>query len=45
MDYRLVEVSQTKEIPKEAIRISELMGLNKEILDRAKEILGGSNDE
>lgn len=45
MDYRLSEVSQMKEIPKEAIRISELMGLDKRIIKRAKEILGGSHGE
>ena len=45
MDYQLMEVSSYKEIPKEAIRISELMGLDTRIVDRAKEILGGSNDE
>ena len=45
MDYRLSEVSQLKEIPKEAIRISELMGLDKRIINRAKEILGGSHGE
>lgn len=45
MDYQLMEVSSKKEIPKEAIRISELMGLDTRIVNRAKEILGGSNDE
>lgn len=45
MDYQLVEVSSKKEIPKEAIRISELMGLDTRIVNRAKEILGGSNGE
>lgn len=45
MDYRLTEVSGDKEIPKEAIRISEMMGLAQTIIERAKEILGGSHDE
>lgn len=45
MDYRLTEVSKLKEIPKEALRISEIMGLDARIVNRAKEILGGSNDE
>lgn len=45
MDYRLTEVSRLKEIPKEALRISELMGLDQRIVKRAKEILGGSHDE
>ncbi len=45
MDYRLARVSQLKAIPKDAIRISEFMGLDKEIIDKAKVILGGSNGE
>ncbi|HAS72767.1 MAG TPA: hypothetical protein DCS67_01325 [Clostridiales bacterium UBA8960] len=45
MDYSLTEVSKLKEIPKEALRISELMGLDQRIVKRAKEILGGSHDE
>ena len=45
MDYRLTEVSSLKEIPKEALRISELMGLDMRIVNRAKEILGGSHGE
>ena len=45
MDYRLTEVSGDKEIPKEALRISEMMGLAQTIIERAKEILGGSHDE
>lgn len=39
MDYRLTEVSERTEIPKEAIRISEIMGLNPSIISRAKELL------
>ncbi len=39
MDYRLTEVSQRTEIPKEAIRISEIMGLNPSIVTRAKALL------
>lgn len=39
MDYRLREVNAHKEIPKEAIRISEILGLEKMIVDRAREIL------
>ena len=45
MDYRLTEVSGDTEIPKEALRISEMMGLDQGIIERAKAILGGSNDE
>ncbi len=43
MDYQLSEVSSLKEIPKEALRISELMGLDLEVVNRAKEIMGGSH--
>lgn len=45
MDYRLTKVDQEKAIPKEALRISEMMGLSAHIIERAKEILGGSHDE
>ncbi|MBF4695502.1 lysine 5,6-aminomutase reactivase ATPase KamC [Fusibacter ferrireducens] len=45
MDYRLVRVNQLKEIPKDAIRISEFMGLEHKIIEKAKVILGGSNGE
>ncbi len=45
MDYRLTEVKKDKAIPKEALRIAEIMGLQQEITMRAKEILGGSHDE
>ncbi|GAU77827.1 hypothetical protein [Fusibacter sp. 3D3] len=45
MDYRLVRVSQLKEIPKDAIRISKFMGLDDTIISKAKVILGGSNGE
>lgn len=44
MDYKLVKVSGEIGIPKEAIRIAEIMGLSPEIIERAKEILGGSNE-
>lgn len=40
MDYRLREAHSHKEIPKEAIRISEILGLDKAIVSRAREILG-----
>lgn len=45
MDYRLTEVSQNRAIPKEALRIAQIMGLAPEIINRAKAILGGSHDE
>lgn len=39
MDYRLQEVKDTKQVPKDAINISRLMGLDEEILKDAEEIL------
>lgn len=45
MDYRLSKVSRQSEIPKDAIVISELMGLDESIINRAKNILGGSARE
>lgn len=45
MDYRLNRVSQLDEIPKDALRISEFMGLDQKIIDNAKKVLGGSDGE
>ena len=39
MDYHLVEVSTYKEVPKDAINISKLMGLNKCIIKNAENYL------
>ncbi len=39
MDYRLREIKDVKEVPKDAIKISRLMGLDEEILKNAEEIL------
>lgn len=39
MDYRLKQVSKNKTIPKDAIRIARLMGLNEEILAIAEEVI------
>ncbi|WP_432406877.1 MutS-related protein [Wukongibacter sp. M2B1] len=39
MDYRLIEISDIKEVPKDAINISRLMGLDEEILRDAESIL------
>lgn len=39
MDYRLREVHAEKEIPKEAIRISAILGLEKSVVDRARALL------
>lgn len=42
MDYRLTKIDNDVEIPKEAIRIAELMGLDQAIVLKAKGILGGA---
>lgn len=39
MDYRLKIIHSNEEVPKDAINISRLMGLNEEILEDAKNIL------
>lgn len=39
MDYRLKVIHSNEEVPKDAINISRLMGLNEEILEDAKNIL------
>lgn len=41
MDYRLREVGKTKSVPKDAINIARIMGLDKEIIDRAERNLRG----
>lgn len=42
MDYRLREINDIREVPKNAINISRLMGLDEEILKDAEEILNKS---
>ncbi len=39
MDYRLKEIHTTQDVPKDAIRIAQLMGLDEKTLDRALVIL------
>lgn len=43
MDYRLRIIHSNEEVPKDAINISRLMGLNQEILENAKDILTSFN--
>lgn len=43
MDYRLTEIKDIKEVPKDAINISRLMGLDEQILKDAEEILERSS--
>jgi dsDNA-specific endonuclease/ATPase MutS2 len=42
MDYHLIPAEDDDKVPKDAINIAELMGLQKEIIDQAKNILKGS---
>jgi dsDNA-specific endonuclease/ATPase MutS2 len=42
MDYHLIPADDDDKVPKDAINIAELMGLQKEIIDQAKNILKGS---
>ncbi|MDO4799132.1 MAG: hypothetical protein Q4A52_01280 [Bacillota bacterium] len=44
MDYRLRKALPDKQIPKEALRISELLGLEPQIVARARRILGGYHE-
>jgi DNA mismatch repair ATPase MutS len=39
MDYRLERVSGESEIPRDALRIAEILGVNKEILDLARHFM------
>jgi len=39
MDYRLKTVEREEEIPKDALNISKILGLNDEIINRAKEFI------
>lgn len=43
MDYRLIKVESTKQVPKDAIRIARFMGLNEEILEDAERLLYSKN--
>lgn len=42
MDYTLERVTDTKQVPKEAIPIAEMLGLDKKIIDKAKKIIKGN---
>ncbi len=45
MDYNLIEVSTFKEVPKDAINISKLMGLNKSIIKSAENYLNKGSEK
>lgn len=44
MDYRLYEVEKNREIPKEALNIAKMLGIQDEIIERAKDIIEGKED-
>ena len=39
MDYRLVEVTSDREVPKDALKIARLMGFPQDVLERAEEMM------
>jgi dsDNA-specific endonuclease/ATPase MutS2 len=39
MDYRLYTVTENREIPKDALNIAKMLGLNDEIIEGAKKYL------
>lgn len=43
MDYRLIAADSISQVPRDAINIAELMGLQEEVIDSANEILKGSD--
>lgn len=43
MDYRLISADSISQVPRDAINIAELMGLQEEVIDSANEILKGSD--
>lgn len=45
MDYRLKRVEKTKEVPRDALNIAKIMGLNEEIIKLAEGYLGAVNSE
>lgn len=45
MDYRLYEVEEHQEIPKDALNIAQMLGINREIIERAKTYMEDRNDE
>ena len=39
MDYRLARVDSSKQIPKDALNIAKMLGIDKDIIDRAKQYI------
>ena len=39
MDYRLCEVGNNRQVPKDALNIASMLGLNKEIIEGAKKYI------
>ena len=39
MDYRLYTVTENREIPKDALNIAKMLGLNEEIIEGAKKYI------
>ncbi len=45
MDYRLFEVENEKEIPKDALNIAKMLGIREEIIEQAKKYMEDRKDE
>ena len=43
MDYRLYKAAKDKEVPRDALKIARMLGIDQEIIDNAKKYLGGGN--
>lgn len=39
MDYRLTHVESSREIPKDALNIAKMLGIDKDIIEKAKEYM------
>ena len=45
MDYRLYEVADNKEIPKDALNIAQMLGIDREIIEQARKYMEDPKDE
>ncbi|MFA5635326.1 MAG: hypothetical protein WC977_05410 [Anaerovoracaceae bacterium] len=45
MDYRLYEVADNKEIPKDALNIAQMLGIDRDIIQRARKLMEDRKDE
>ncbi|MGI6732580.1 MAG: MutS-related protein [Anaerovoracaceae bacterium] len=45
MDYRLYEVADNKEIPKDALNIAQMLGIDRDIIEQARKYMEDPKDE